>query len=511
MNYHLNLGLFFEEIHECHASRRALQYQKHTYCYAELNERANQFAHFMCTQQMQSGDVVAIASEKHFNSFALMIACLKLGIVFVHIDPRGPAPRLTKIFQRCKPRAVFFDKRSEAVDIATQEISLPFFSTEDPLINRLEKTNTSFLGVTRAVDGASIAYIMFTSGSTGTPKGAAITHQNLLHFIAWSKQRFQISHNDIFAQVSPLYFDNSVFDFFSAFFSGACLAPFTQFTVNNPLELMNEIDSRRCSIWFSVPSLLIYLLQIRALSPERFSTIRHIIFGGEGFPKSELLKIHELYGQRTELTNVYGPTECTCICSAYTITEKTFENLHGLPPLGHLNQNFSFLILDESSEEADEGELCLIGPNVCSGYYNDEVRTQESFFVVPSGRHYLKRMYRTGDLVRLENDGLHFVGRKDNQIKHMGHRIELEEIEAALQMIDGIKRAAVLYFNPSTFGQIVAFVAATLKKEEIQKVLESSLPSYMLPHRIHLMDALPLNANGKVDKQALKRLLVGQS
>jgi D-alanine--poly(phosphoribitol) ligase subunit 1 len=210
--------------------------------------------------------------------------------------------------------------------------------------------------------------------------------------------------------------------------------------------------------------------------------------------------------------NVYGPTECTCICSAYPLGDDDFTDMEGLPTLGRLNQNFDFCILDEEGNEAPVGELCLIGPNVSAGYFNDPERTAAAFVTLADPRRFMKRMYRTGDLVREREGKLHFLGRKDNQIKHMGYRIELEEIEHALVRLPYIDQAAVLYQRGNAaYGKIMAFAASKDAADEkaVLRDLAQLLPTYMIPAKLVIMEELPKNPNGKVDRQKLKASLDG--
>jgi D-alanine--poly(phosphoribitol) ligase subunit 1 len=357
------------------------------------------------------------------------------------------------------------------------------------------------------VDGECIAYIMFTSGSTGEPKGVAVTHQNVLHFIEWGKRRFGVDSGSNFANLSPMYFDNSVFDFFVCFFSGGVITPVRRELLTDPYSLVKYIDQMGCNIWFSVPSLLIYLTTMKAMKGVVLPKLRTIIFGGEGYPKTELKKLYDEFSRQSTLVNVYGPTECTCICSAYDIAAKDFEDLEGLPPLGKLNPNFDYRVVDESNRDSSVGELHLIGPNVAAGYFNDDERTSKAFSVLKSPERFMKRMYRTGDLVRDDGGCLYFVGRKDNQIKHMGYRIELEEIENALNGMADIKQAAVVYHRVhTTHGKIIAFVAVSgnlITEIDIKNRLAVLLPDYMIPSSIMIWDELPKNANGKVDRVLL--------
>ena len=239
-----------------------------------------------------------------------------------------------------------------------------------------------------------------------------------------------------------MYFDNSVFDLYGSLLNGAAMAPVPRAIAADARACIGAVEAAGCTVWFSVPSLLIYLMTMKALAPERLPTMRTFIFGGEGFPKPELRKLHGLYGHRARLINVYGPTECTCICSARDVTQADLDASDNLVSLGRIAENFDALVLDDDATPVAPGgvgELCLMGPQVGLGYYNDPERTALAFRANSCNPAWNERTYHTGDLVRLGTDGqtLLFVGRKDNQIKQMGYRIELEEIEAALHQVAG--------------------------------------------------------------------------
>ena len=511
--YHYNAAMLFSETATTHASKPALRYESGVHTYGDLSRWVDALAALLVAHGCNRGDVIAIGHNKRPLSYALMLAALRLGVAYANIDVASPLARTGKMLDVTRAKLLFYDDPDYAAPMESlaREKGCRSLFLETALlpavtaVDRAEQERRMAL-----VDGSTIAYIMFTSGSTGVPKGVAVTHQNVLHFIAWGRARFGITPADNFANLSPMYFDNSVFDFYVAFFSGASLTPVYRELLTRPYDLVRYVGRMTCTVWFSVPSLLIYLMTMKAMSAEALAHLRRIVFGGEGYPKVELNKLYDRFAAQAELVNVYGPTECTCICSAYTVTAADFADLTGLPTLGRLNQNFDYRILGDDECDAISGELCLIGPNVAAGYFNDPDRTAASFFTLSDPGRFMKRMYRTGDLVREEQGKLYFIGRKDNQVKHMGYRIELEEIEHALAKLPGVTRAAVVYQRSNVaYGKFVAFVSCSGEADEkaLLKGLAGLVPEYMVPSKLVLMPQMPINPNGKVDRQKLKSML----
>ena len=509
--YEYNLGIRFQRIVEERSLHTALWFsESQSITYAGLNERANRIARLLQNQNVTKGDVVCLSGEKSINAFACVIACLKLGAIYCVIDPATPVERLRKILSTCRPRLVFAE--GDFLARFTDLISAMGIAALDSEVvtDSLREIDDSNLELTRDITGSNGAYIMFTSGSTGIPKGALMTHANVLNLIDWSRETFNIAFDDTLTNVNPLYFDNSVFDLYSSLFNGSKLVPFTKDEVKDPKLLVDKIDAAKCTLWFSVPSLLIFLQIMKAADGKRMKSIKRFVFGGEGFPKAKLKALYDAYSPSSELFNVYGPTECTCICSSYKLSDGDFENLQGLPPLGRIAENFSFLIVDDKGAvlpDGETGELCLLGPNVGKGYYNDPERTNSSFVQNPVHSAYPDLMYKTGDLASVDPaDGkLYLRGRRDNQIKHMGYRIELEEIEAALNCLDYISEAAVLHSRNGELSKIVAVVSTREDRDDlkIKQDLRSIIPDYMIPGVYYREDVLPKNPNGKVDRKHL--------
>ena len=490
-----------------HPERAALRWgDDRVTTYAELDRLSNQIAALLLNRGVRKRDTVGIAMEKSVVAYATILACLKLGATYFCLDPASPPARARAIVSQCAPAYAFVGH--QAVDVF--ECPKQQLDEGDDRVDWLEGGTGSAIAPPWTIDGSDPAYVMFTSGSTGTPKGATISQNNLVNFIRWARTQYSIGPGEVVTNLNPLFFDNSVFDVYSSLFSGAALVPFTSAQLAEPASLLAEIDRLGCTVFFSVPSLLIYFQRLKLIRPDSFRTMKRIVFGGEGYPKPMLQKLHEAIGKRVELHNVYGPTECTCICSSYRISEGDFVDLKGYPPLGELIPNFSHVILDERGEAVptgDTGELYLGGPCVGLGYYAAPEQTAAAFVQNPTHTRFFDRMYRTGDLVRLDpSDGkLHFVGRADSQIKLQGYRIELGEIEHAMQTVAGVDEAVAVFTTDGTVARITGIVSSgqDATAGAVRHALPALLPRYMIPDRVVALRELPKNANGKVDRKTL--------
>jgi D-alanine--poly(phosphoribitol) ligase subunit 1 len=504
-----NLATYFQSIVE--HNNNAIIYDNNVYSYDKLNKIANKIANFLLEKEIKSNDVVSILGTKTIYNYAIMLACLKIGAIYTNIDIENPIDRIKSIINTCKPKIIISDNNMDMQSIIIESKNIIFCKIDESLIKNYNYQN---LDISENICGNNPAYIMFTSGSTGIPKGVVISHSSILSFIKWSIDKYKITSSDTFAQLSPLYFDNSVFDFYTALFSGASLVPIKKELLNEPIPLVEYIDKHNCSIWFSVPSLLVYLLTMRVLNKNTFKNIRIISFGGEGFPKKELKKMYQLYNDRINFINVYGPTEGTCICSSYDINENDFDDLNTLTPLGKINPNFKYFIINDDMQKVENGqngELILGGSNIALGYYNDKGRTVQNFKQNPFIDTYCDILYKTGDIVYEKNGLLYFVGRVDNQIKYMGYRIELEEIENVINSIKDIVQSGVIYQRKenSSYGKIVAFIQTEkdIYGQDIKDILSDKLPSYMVPNKLIIIKNLPKNQNGKVDRKKLKEII----
>jgi D-alanine--poly(phosphoribitol) ligase subunit 1 len=510
--YIYNLGILFNEIASGNKSAPAITMTDGSVTsYDRLNTLSNQIARFIINKNILTGNVAAIFNDKSIEAYAIMIACLKTGVIYTNLDTNSPVDRINKMIDISKP-SIFFTNTINITKITSinhyKHITVDYKSEE--FIIEINKLPTEFLKENSSVTGNTPAYLMFTSGSTGFPKGVIITHSNVLNFIEWSKLTYNITPSDLFTNINPMHFDNSVFDFYSSIFTGACMIPVSEDLTKNPRKLFQVLNKVNPTIWFSVPSMLVYALKLRAVNEPDLPSLRIVSFGGEGFPKNQLRNLWNIWGKRVKFINVYGPTECTCICSSYEVTQKDIEK-DELLPLGPMAPNFGHIISDDGLKQVsgnEAGELWISGPNVGLGYYNNPEKTNEVFIQNPFINTHRDIIYKSGDLVRYDKveNLLYFCGRKDNQIKRMGYRIELEEIENALGSLVYIEENAVIYIDSAdNIGKIIACVRS-INTEEFRIIsdLEKLIPSYMLPSEFKFYDHLPKNQNGKIDRLQLK-------
>lgn len=501
--YIYNLGQAFSRVAQKHPGKTAINYvDKPGITYSDLDILSSQIASWLKQQQFGPRDVACILHDKSIMAYALMLGCLKAGVTYSNTDTTSPAERISRILSTACPQIIFFaDNHKDKIpqNYKTQCYTDPAFVSEI-------RSCTVFQDF-QQIPATTPAYLMFTSGSTGYPKGAVMSHQNVLNFVAWSKTEIKPEPDEVFTNINPMHFDNSVFDFYVSLFNGATLTPISEALTKNPRHMVKYIEQAGCTIWFSVPSMLVYTLRMRALEKGDMPDLRKIIFGGEGFPGQHLRTLYHLMGAQAELINVYGPTECTCICSKYIVQEPDIDS-DRLLPLGPMAPNFDYLLVDEdlrSVEQGTTGELLIGGPCVGLGYYNNPEKTASAFIQNPNHTFYQDMFYRSGDLVWYDQDynTLHFAGRKDYQVKRMGYRIELEEIESALHAVPGVEEAACVF----TGKDIFACICASIDEQAIAARLQELLPSYMMPRQFKKYQTLPRNQNGKIDRVALKQEL----
>jgi non-ribosomal peptide synthetase component F len=338
-----------------------------------------------------------------------------------------------------------------------------------------------------------------------------VSHANVLHYLDCVMKRYGFTSNDRLSQTFDLTFDLSAHDMFVTWESGACLCCPTQKQLIKPGAFINDA---RLTAWFSVPSTAVFMRRFGVLKPGMYPELRLSLFCGEALPV-EIVRHWALAAPNSVIENIYGPTELTIGCTAYRWdnTKSPDECEQGIVPIGKPFDGMRALIGDEQLREVEpgrKGELLMTGPQLSLGYWQDGEKIRQAF--VPIARNNGAYYYRTGDRVRRPavNGPLVYLGRLDNQIKVLGHRVELGEVEAAVRQVSGLEGVVALGWPTTESGAdgIEVFLETdNFDSKSLMSQLKEKLPTYMLPRDVHLLRPFPLNANGKYDRKALQLIL----
>ena len=353
-------------------------------------------------------------------------------------------------------------------------------------------------------------YINFTSGSTGTPKGIVVCHRSVIDFIDHFTEIFGIGNNDVIANQAPFDFDVSVKDIYSAVKTGATLVVVPRRMFSAPAELIDFICDRRITVMIWAVSALCLISTFHALDYRTPETVNKILFSGEVMPL-KALKNFRSHLPNAKYVNLYGPTEITCNCT-YHILDNDCDYADGIP-IGKPFPNEDVILLDENNNRISEvgkvGEICVRGTALALGYYSNPEQNAKAFVQNPLNPYYPELIYRTGDLARYnENGELVFSGRKDFQIKYMGHRIELEEIEREMSAVDGVEQCCCIFDEKKS--RLKGFFVGSIEKDELAASMSRDLPAFMIPGVIRKVDEMPLTKNGKIDRKKLAEIAGGR-
>jgi amino acid adenylation domain-containing protein len=472
------------------------------FTYRELDFLANQIAHALYCRGVRTGDRVGIWCHKSLRTVAAMQAVLRLGAVYVPLDPLSPIARIYAIMQDCRLRAIItthhFDEHlSEHIRL---EDLLIFYLDESQKPGsrgidwREIQTYTSAVLPVQERQPDEMAYILYTSGSTGTPKGVCISHRNALAFIEWAAQAIAASPQDRFASHAPFHFDLSVLDLYVAFLVGATVVLIPDSIAYMPQPLVQFLQEEQITIWYSVPSALMLMMDAGYLFEAVTTPPRVILFAGEPFPLKHLKRLYKRWPQ-VRYMNLYGPTE-TNVCTFYEIKDLPDDQEEAIP-IGKACSGDSVWAQKTDGTKAgpgETGELMVTGPTVMMGYWGKEPVRGNT--------------YATGDLVCVREDGnFVYLGRRDHMVKVRGHRIELRDVEIALEKHPAIREVAVSVDGEGMQARLVACIVfnegMSLSLLAIKKHCADRLPRYMIVDVVKEFSQLPRTRNGKIDRLAL--------
>lgn len=491
--------------------RPALEVAADQLSYGELAVRAGRIGTAIAATESADGPALtAVYGSRSAAAYAGILGALWAGNGYVPLNPSFPVDRCREMLVRSGARTLVVDsEREELVDELLDGLSDPPAVIAADSVAKAERETID--PVPPRLGGDATAYLLFTSGSTGRPKGVGVAQRNVVAFLDAIRERYDFEPEDRFSQTFDLTFDLSVFDMFVAWGSGGCLCCPSTAQLISPARFIRDSE---LTVWFSVPSLGAMMRKLRMLKPGSYPTLRWSLFCGEPLP-GELARAWAAAAPASTVENLYGPTEATIACTVQRVRPELDgeDEVNGIVSIGAPFGATGTMVVDESLREVEpgaDGELLLSGPQVTPGYWQDAEKTAAAF-VEPPGTEGIH--YRTGDRVRRPNrpqDPLVYLGRLDHQIKVMGHRVEIGEIEAALRDVSGIDAAIAVGWplTESGAGGIAAFLAEPeADVQMLREALAERLPEYMVPRRIELRVELPLNANGKFDRKAMLAML----
>lgn len=450
---------------------------------------------------------VVVYMDKSVEVLVAMFATAYSGNFYTPIDITMPAARVQKIIEVLQPEVVITKKDLLPQMTDTIGEGVPVLVIEDyPAQNG--GCEAVFAQRERCID-TDLLYVLFTSGSTGTPKGVTICHQSVMDYIDFIERRFGFTDKDVLGNQAPFYFDNSILDIYTTMKTGGTMVIIPEKLFAWPIPLLQFLEENNINAIFWVPTAMITLSKLKAFKSKDMSgVINKVLFCGEAMPNKHL-NYWRKFLPNALYANLYGPTEITDACTYY-IVDREFSDDEPLP-IGIPMSNCDILVLNDEDklvlkEEDGIGELCVRGTSLSKGYYNNPEKTRAAFVQNPCNPAYPEMIYRTGDLVRYNERGeLMYLSRKDFQIKHFGYRIELGEIETAVSSIPEISLNCCLYDDRR--DKIVLFIEGQMEIGSIRVRLKATIPDYMLPGRLICLDKMPLNANGKIDRVELKKMI----
>jgi D-alanine--poly(phosphoribitol) ligase subunit 1 len=465
--------------------------------WCELKQKTDFFANCILQANIPFGSPIIIYGHKQVGILPAILACFITKRPYVPIDPAIPLDRIKKIMLASSAQACFYFEKNNAID--------GLFKTMIDLNGIAFSTSISAPSNIHFNMADPLAYIIFTSGSTGEPKGVQITHESLQSFCEWILCDYNFDENISLINRVPFIFDVSVFDYCSPLLFGGTLVLTDNETAANADQFFNNIKKNNCNTWVSTPGFAYQYLRHPEFNKIFLPTLHTFYFAGEVLMPNVVAQLWKLF-PGCKVVNAYGPTEATVYATKIEITPEIIAESASLP-IGYPKLGSNILIQKDVSATNNEGEIVIIGNHVSVGYCNNFELNAEKFTTING-----ERAFKTGDYGYYKNNLIFFLGRRDEQVKLHGYRIELDEITASLLRFEKIAEAVTIPLRRG--GEVKKIISFIIPKttvsdnhacviEESFKNLRQELPAYMIPGEILVLTTFPVSSSHKVDKKKL--------
>lgn len=482
----------------------AVTYEKEKITYKELNERANQLAHYLQKKGVGPDTLVGLCVERSHEMIVGILGILKAGGAYVSLDPTYPEQRLQYILEDASIQLFVTQESLKELNWLPENVESICLDRDQDEIGKESKT----LPVS-SVGPQNLAYVIYTSGSTGNPKGVMIEHHNVIRLFKSTDCWYQFNEKDTWTLFHSYAFDFSVWEIWGALLYGGKLVVVPYWISRSPKDFYQLLVEEEVTVLNQTPSAFRQLIRVCEQEDKNKNLqLRYVIFGGEALEPTSLLPWFQRYGEKNpQLINMYGITETTVHVTYYPITLDDVQHA-SRSNIGKRIPDLEVYILDAYQQPVPigvDGELYIGGAGLARGYLNRPELTAERFISHPFSSDLKARLYRTGDLARYLPDGnLDYRGRIDHQVKIRGFRIEIGEIESTLHTYAYVKEAVVIVREDQPGDKrLIAYVVGDGNVDAWREYLKAKLPSYMVPSGFVAMEAIPLTANGKVDREAL--------
>ncbi len=492
----INILDYFEATVKKHPQKIAIMDHCQAYSYSQVMEMSKKMAMLLMNKKKSP---ILVLCNRDVRCLILFWGVIYSGNFYVPIDEKVPLKRLKHMVDHTNAKIIVSIKGCKEIDeyCCTRDIKSIHFSQ---IYEGIKIDEKKLLCVYENMLDIDPLYMVYTSGSTGKPKGVLKTQKSVLNFLYSFQKVFSLREQDVFANQVSFDFDVAAKDIFLSMYVGATLVIIPKQCFMVPKELIIFLNKHKVTILIWSVAAIRYVASSGILAKEKPEFLRKVFFSGE------VLQMHELkewimYLENIDYINLYAPTEVTGNCMYYIV-----DQMHGLKrlPLGLVFPNMEVMVLKEDYQKVKEneiGEIYIRGAFLSQGYYQDLERTKKSFVQNPLHHDYLDVVYKTGDLARQVEGQLYFIGRVDHQIKHMGYRIELEEIEQALYtQTSQVNRCCAIY-DVEKNKIILILQGEFIKNKKIRSILSNVLPKYMIPHQYIWLDKLPENIRGKLDRK----------